>query len=259
MGIDIYSLTALPLTMRCRGNHISNATGFFRKSESGLFLVSNWHVFSGRNALSGQPLHNSGAIPDQLSVPIPIKGRVGHYMLADINLIDSEGNPIWLQHRMGQKVDVAALRILSLPENCEVFDIRQPDENYNMGAFVGMDIFILGFPKNIALQTPIPIWKRGSIASEPDLSVNNLPLILLDTATREGMSGAPVFLRSYGTALTLKGVAMMGAGVYTRFLGIYSGRYGAEDLLAAQLGRLWKASAIDEVLAEGRLGSFVLA
>ena len=37
-----------------------------------------------------------------------------------------------------------------------------------------------------------PIWKKSTIASEPDIDINNLPCFYIDSTTREGMSGAPV-------------------------------------------------------------------
>ena len=43
-----------------------------------------------------------------------------------------------------------------------------------------------------------PIWKRGSIASEPEIPIDGKPMFYIDTATRQGMSGAPVFAQTSG-------------------------------------------------------------
>ena len=53
-------------------------------------------------------------------------------------------------------------------------------------------MFVLGYPKGISGGRGFPIWKRASIATEPDIQHDGLPKLLVDTATREGMSGAPV-------------------------------------------------------------------
>jgi hypothetical protein len=58
-------------------------------------------------------------------------------------------------------------------------------------------VFILGFPKGIS-QGAFPIWKRGSIATEPLYGVTTIwaksgaPVILVDALTNDGMSGSPV-------------------------------------------------------------------
>jgi hypothetical protein len=55
---------------------------------------------------------------------------------------------------------------------------------------VAMDVFVLGYPKGIDGGGEFPIWKRGSIATEPGVHRGGPPHILIDTATREGISGA---------------------------------------------------------------------
>jgi hypothetical protein len=128
-----------------------------------------------------------------------------------------------------------------------------------MAPLIGMDAFILGFPKGIAHQQLLPIWKRGSIATEPEIPrEDDLPVFLVDTATREGMSGAPVLLRSFSGYGKADGSSVLGTGPFTRFIGIYSGRFGADDELAVQLGRVWHRSVIDELLANGVPGSYEL-
>jgi hypothetical protein len=62
----------------------------------------------------------------------------------------------------------------------------------------GMDVFVLGYPRGISGGGRFPLWKRGSIASEPDVNIDNLPMMYIDTATREGMSRAPVYAQEVG-------------------------------------------------------------
>ena len=99
---------------------------------------------------------------------------------------------------------------------------------------VGQDVFVLGFPLGIMKTGVFPVWKRASIATEPDYPVNDIPCFLLDTATREGMSDAPVLQRVSAYDQRDGGSIIAGAPM-TQVVGISSGRYVGE-LGEAQLG-----------------------
>ena len=58
------------------------------------------------------------------------------------------------------------------------------------------------------------------------------------------MSGSPVILRR-----------RFGTGPNTTFVGVYSGRIGAKDELEAQLGIVWRADLVEQIVAKGRPGS----
>jgi hypothetical protein len=58
-----------------------------------------------------------------------------------------------------------------------------------------MEVFILGYPFEIK-RPAFPVWKRASVASEPDLVRLVDDYILVDTASRPGMSSAPVIRQS---------------------------------------------------------------
>ena len=260
-AIDPYSVVPLPLTLVANGQAIGQATGFFHKLDGGTYLVSNWHVFSGRNPKDGQPKHAKGAVPDSIKTALHAANQLGHYLTdVTIRLNDANGRPTWFQHpTRGQDFDVAALRIDRLPEEAAVYEAARPDETANMAFTVGMDVFVLGYPLGLTHQDILPVWKRASIATEPELPVAGLPVFLVDTATREGMSGSPVIARGYGQVMLAQGGGTgIGGGTYTRFLGIYSGRYGADDEFAAQLGRVWHRSVIDEVIRGQKRGAYVL-
>src|SRR5262245_19165118 len=73
----------------------------------------------------------------------------------------------------------------------------------------------------------------------------------LDTASRPGMSGSPVILRSYGTHLTEGHKFTLSGGAANKFIGIYSGRLHTTDPLDAQIGMVWPATYIDEIIDGG--------
>ena len=60
---------------------------------------------------------------------------------------------------------------------------------------VADDVYAIGFPQAIAAGHGTAIWKRGSVASEPDLELQRRSAFLIDSATRPGLSGAPVVAR----------------------------------------------------------------
>ena len=257
--LDEYSVTALPLTQMCKGNAIGRATGFFYRHQDRFFLVSNWHVFSGRNPYTGQALHKSGATPDAVCLPLHTKDRLGHFSKGHtLALEGANAAPTWLQHPRGQDIDVAVALIASLPPASAAYELPRPSERTDMAMTIAMDCFVLGFPKGISHGEILPIWKRASIATEPDVPHDNLPVFLIDTATREGMSGAPVVLRSFGGYGTTDGSWGMGGGAFSRFVGVYSGQFKGADELEAQLGRVWHRAVIEEIIVGGIHGSYQL-
>ena len=126
--------------------------------------------------------------------------------------------------------------------------------------YVGDDVFVLGYPRGFDGGHELAIWKRGSIASQPNVDLEKLPKILVDTATREGMSGAPVIARRrgliiprgvQGTPGQFTGLELIGQA--DTFLGVYSGRIG-DDELGVQLGIVWKARVLEEIIVGQRIG-----
>ncbi len=65
---DYFSTTSVAIELKSNGLPLGPATAFHYEHESLDYLVSNWHVFSGRSTYSGQPMHSSGAVPDEIIV-----------------------------------------------------------------------------------------------------------------------------------------------------------------------------------------------
>ena len=124
---------------------------------------------------------------------------------------------------------------------------------------VAQDVFIVGFPRGLAGSGLLPIWKRGSIASEPGVDYGGLPCLLIDSTTREGLSGSPVIAEFVGYHAKDRdrpsGDDWIGLG--RSFLGVYSARLKGQDEFEAQLGVVWKAETVRDITATGRdrLGS----
>lgn len=249
---------------------LATGTAFNYRHKDKCFLVTNWHNITGREPVSHKAKSKTLALPDRIKLSLPLRQSDDGHQVAmawgnfDVNLYEDADHqkPKWLEHPVHRdKVDVVAFEMNGLEKTAlrcanEVCDAALPPR-----LRTGMDVFVLGYPRGLSGGGKFPIWKRGSLATEPDIDVDGLPLRYIDTATREGMSGAPVFASESGTwwpeGKTSPDDMVFGIG--RRFLGIYSGRVG-DDLFLAQLGLVWKEQAIIEIIEGDKVGlsSFVL-
>ena len=172
-------------------------------------------------------------------------------------LNDSSGNALWRMHPRGQDVDIGTLPI-DFTAATRGFFINELPQVDDLSITIATDVFVLGFPFGISAGGLLPIWKRASVASEPDVDVRGFPFFYVDAATREGMSGSAVIARQMGQYTSSKGGVVMTGGPITRFVGIYSGRIGADDELKAQLGMVWRKAALLETLQSGVPGDFAI-
>ncbi|MCR9240795.1 MAG: serine protease [Rhodobiaceae bacterium] len=273
--IDYYSMVSIPLRIGGR-NQERLATGFFYERQGTTYLVSNWHVMSGRNTYTGRPISKNCWVPDTAHLHLHRKDKPGDFagivniqLGNDPNRFDAPG---WWQHPKGQEIDLAVIPIdeASIERLQYTFHyVDGPEHEPDMKIRAGMDIFILGFPLGTKIQGHYPIWKRGSIASEPEIDADGLPIFLVDSATREGMSGSPVYARTEGGYLSKSQNAYQLAGRSTTFLGVYSGRYlapendeksaeqkKADDEMSAQIGRVWRRDVLDELIDNRVPGSY---
>ena len=262
-GVDDYSLAPLRYVARFGETNLAVGTCFFYQHAAGLHLITNWHNVTGRHPVTLELLDKThAAIPDSFQIQVHHKGKLGRWRPATGSLyVDTERQqPRWLVHpQHGRHVDVVAMRV-NLDDASECFPINTLDDTPDMVTRVGEDVFVLGYPKGITGGGFLPIWKRGSVATEPEVDRDDLPNFLIDTATREGMSGAPVIARSNSgsyrntSGSTTMAIAGPGIGRPTKLLGIYSGRLPGRSELDAQLGIVWKARVVDEIVAGQRSG-----
>jgi hypothetical protein len=163
-------------------------------------------------------------------------------------------HPTWLEHPgLGRGVDIAALDVTAdLNAHGIVVDHVNALETDAVGLspYVSQEVFVVGYPIGLVSEAPIPVWKRGTIATDPGFDPDGRPIVFVDTATRSGMSGSVVFARRqwYGPYTRANGsTADMFMSTIDRILGVYSGRLGPHDV-EAQLGIVWKRHLIDEVV-----------
>lgn len=232
--IDAFSLTTVPVEQLAHGTPMNSATAFVWKHGSQHYLITNWHVVTGRNAYTNKL--ETPAEPDTLRCLFNM--RIGDFgkQQWDIRIRDDNHRPFWLfRPGMGRSVDVVAIPIPT--GNEPVMNLHPINTLLSkpLKTAIGLDVFILGYPFGNA-PPAFPVWKRGSIASEPDLVRMTTGYYLVDTASRPGMSGADGSMRAFNDRPA------------TDLLGVYSGRLRATSD-EAQIGLVWHASFIDEIIA----------
>jgi hypothetical protein len=246
---------------------LSNASGFFWSHGGRHFLISNWHVLSGRNHINKEPISKYACIPNRISfsalklTPANENGTQNLYFNPiEAPLLDgTEKHSLWLEHHeYGSRVDIGALDVTDLIAGYHIVPANELEDDAVLDCYVSQDVFIIGYPFGRLSGDTYPIWKRGTFARDPSSDFDNLPKMLVDTATREGMSGSVVLARrsmvhrdAYMTRSgQTRGYSYI-SGRLDVVVGIYSGRHHA-DFERAQLGIVWKRRIIEEVVASGR-------
>ena len=254
MTIDPNSAAAIPIQLFRDDQFITYASGCVYRHNRRTFVLTNWHVLSGRHAHSGLPLdERTLAIPNRIEIPYlqsmdttkPISTLsqewfrwVPKWTWMRHSILEVDGRARWYQHPLGRRVDIAALPIDILTGTAKASLLPIDSHSHPISLENGSDCFVIGFPLAPDPEEPLPIWKRATIASEFQLDYKGLPCFLIDTATRSGMSGSPVIIRPPDGAI----------GGSTAFMGIYSGRLGANDIGQVQLGVVWRKAAVEEML-----------
>ena len=241
--VDPLSGRSLSLITGVGDAAIATATGFIVQYQNQNFLITNWHVVSGKDPSTGNIEDPLGRIPTVIAIWYHGK-TLGTWVRKIESLYSSEGKPKWIEHPLGRKVDVVALLLPSLHEDVQIYPFDLGLANTDMVPMVAMPVSIIGFPLGLSGPGKFPIWKTGHIATDPDLDYDNLPVFLIDATTRPGMSGSPVVLRLTGGYETKSGGSMIAtSGIATLFLGVYSAQQ-----TDSEIGKVWKPEVITAIL-----------
>lgn len=243
--LDPLSASSLRVEPYFQQQALATATGFTITVDGRSYLITNWHVVSGRDADTAACLDKkNAAIPDRLVVRFHQKDSLGAWASLEIPLLSAEGQPLWIEHPLGSKVDVVAVP-LEPPNEVVIYPLDLSLALTDMVVTPAMPVSVIGFPLGLTAGENWPIWKTGHVASDPDIDFQpGRPAFLIDATTRSGMSGAPVVLRLNGGYLTSEGNHVIGGGMSTKFVGVYAGRI--HD--ASEIGRVWRPFVIQEVL-----------
>ena len=157
----------------------------------------------------------------------------------------NSGRPRWVEHpRFGERANIVALPLSDLAEvKLYPYDLQGGPP---IAVGPADPVSVVGFPFGIQAGGSLAVWATGFVASEMDIDFNGLPVFLVDCRARPGQSGSAVIAHRSGGAVAMQGGGTrISGGSVTKFLGIYSGRLNDQS----DLGTVWKASAIAEVVA----------
>lgn len=261
----------------------SRATGFFIRVRTAILLVTNWHVVTGINP--AEPTSMRAPAPHLLKATLV--GKDGMVTELSLPLYNSDLTPRWEEHPDGSGVDLA---IYALPLGLEAYfdfvDIHSAEDAVDIKETVAKDVFIIGYPfsrdemeEGFGKKSPyyLPVWKRGTIASEPAVQFEKRRL-LIDSLSRPGMSGSPIVVAEdakllvarnakdadvlrrieagdHNALFELDSALMDGETVKQfRFLGVYSGVMGTTRLSEVALGVCWHKDILRELIAKAVTG-----
>lgn len=259
--------------------YLGAGTAFhYRDKEGGSWLVTNWHVLTGRRPDDpGMLLSQSPQSPYRIEVIYPSK-TVGAFLNPVVLDIYQNGAPIWREKLLEKGVDIAAIPIRP-PDAAGAVFVQDFSSDDAISVEPGIDMVIIGYPFEQSSEMPFPIWKKAMIASEPAYTVLGQLHVLLDTAGMPGMSGAPVYTISSGVAVTeaqrdsfaaiqrgdLPAIdalsILQGSSFETKpsltFAGIYAGSTGKgmAGLDRLSLGRMMLAPMVEMVVQDGEAGT----
>jgi hypothetical protein len=255
MTVEFLSIASLLIRPIVNGSPLGGGTGFIIENNGTYFLVSNWHVLTGKNFFTPQQIVYEA---EEFQI-LFWQSDGGSFKEIRLNVrdnllekIDKKGAPIF---------DIAAFQIPpNLLSQIEIHPIPLSLIDTDLPAKPAMEVSIIGYPHLITatgdLDMPIAIWKKGAIASDPEIQHKGRDFFFIDATTKCGMSGSPVVIQKYGAWSPSGGGLSVGERA-CKLLGIYSGRVHPKELvdfdltseeIDTHLGLCWKAALIKELL-----------
>lgn len=276
------------ITMRFQDTVLSIGTGFIYKYGEQYFIVTAWHNVTGRHSETLTTLSSKGSIPDNILVTLTVNypGFIATRMSVMLPLYDEEKALFYIHPQNWPRIDVVAIpfdpyaehvtewsvsngehtkinRFLLTPlcigpdqfiqaEIPSVQDYFVPNKSlitqWLSSVDVTEELFIPGYPQNVQDYYVQPVWKRATIASSVQLGWNREPKFLVDSASKSGMSGAPVFYYSAKGIVQIQGNTHSFNQEVAMLAGVYVGRLGVEKDADPQIGTVWSQSVIDEII-----------
>lgn len=262
---NLLSYSSLKLDLFSKeGVHTKQASGFLLEAGNQYYLITNWHVLSGRD-ISARDEPEAGIEPFTLKTSIHIPSGEGEYgwkfsmglrKRMTIQLYDDNNAPRWIEHRANEQdrpmLDVIALPIQTGLMNEDKFlrtitgrshkNIWSEVSAIPISALDGDveygppdTVYTIGYPLGWAPaghdKSSAAFWRTSTIASESNEPGMISGTFFIDPCAPEGMTGSPV--------VSMKNDRM-------KLLGVYSDSSTAE--FGANAGLVWDARLVKELL-----------
>ncbi len=243
------SISALRLEAKGRVKRWG-ATGLLVRRHDKLWLITAWHVLSGRRSDTGEILDEvHAATPLSVVAHFPTAYDIAARVAGEFAVVDDDEAPLWLEHHyFGRKVDVAALEI-ALPSTASPMTFPLDPIAQPANLRITENLSIIGFPFERTGGAQTALWIRGTVASEPYLDFDGLPCFLVDARSRQSQSGSPVMIYQPAGAMRMSadGQTLEFEDHREEFVGVYSGRISEQS----DLGIVWKRNVIADIIDFG--------
>jgi len=262
MEVDNISLSTTPVFLLRGDKVVSQGTGFFYVHQDLndtqiLYLITNYHVLTGSS-----PSENKSPIGDNISIQFHYsETEPGKIKPIRYPLFAKNGKPVWITSSSYPEADLAVIPLVtSLYKDCKINCISAKWAEGKLKVRPTTNIALVGYPYGFYdKKNGLPIWKTGSVASEPSIDFDGKPLFLIDVSAYPGMSGSPVFAISYGMYEMEEGGTSIGG--IRRFLGVYASmqmigknkyleeivhdaKFGIVEYESLEIGYVWKADLV---------------
>lgn len=240
---DALLLTTTRITTFAGSCVLTGASGFFFRSGTRLFLVSNRHVFA--DAASAH-------LPDRIEIGLHTNGHDLTQHVAVSLPLYVDGSPQW-REAPGEdgSIDVAALAIphSALPESAmlQAFDeshLEVQDEDVRVGDALAIVGFPLGFHDTVHF---LPVVRSASIASAFGVRFQREACFLTDARTHRGSSGSPVVRRRARDRSTATPLPWQLLGVHSSRMDMRTRDHAEDESLG--LNCAWYADALKTLTA----------
>lgn len=258
------SLVTTLVTLRHRGHPVSIGTGFFYISGKGdksvMFLATNYHVITG---IGPTEKATKTVLGDELVIQLRDKAGKAYNEIIPLFINEYQN---WLEHPTDDEADVVLIPLP--PKMLEKADFAYIGNETTINDLMlppSSPVVMIGYPHGYRdTVNNLPIWKTGSLASEPEYDFDGKKVIVVDISAYPGMSGSPAFYVSHNGYSTKKGDVVMGGGMAIHFLGVYASmqmlnsdlyleqvqnqsNYKVSHSESLQLGHVWKAELLEQI------------
>ncbi|ELH4238927.1 S1 family peptidase [Serratia marcescens] len=260
-NVNQLSLITTLVSLKDKGVPVSIGTGFFYQDvNSGtIFLVTNYHVISGVSPGEGR-----GFLGDEIEFSVRRRGN--RTRTISLPLLSND-EKVWLEHPTDKHADLVMIPLRKEQVyNADILAVSQNSTMMDLHIEPSSSAVLIGYPHGYHdIRNMLPIWKTGSIASEPEYDFDGKKIIVIDVSAFPGMSGSPAFYVSHGGYKLKDGSFNYAPGMTHSFIGIYASMQMINSQLyledvsnssgqmvvhseSLQLGHIWKSSLIHDIV-----------
>lgn len=225
------------------------ATAFIVWYADRLFLITNWHVVTGKNAETG--VLQCKQQPTRIKVFYRLKTNTDEVVwIEKIEELYNSNGETFILHPAHENNDLGNIRIdvVAIPifetDNLEYFPIRLKKDLIKPHLKPTEHISVIGFPHGQAVNGMLPIWKTGHLAHDFYINYLGKPVFLIDVTTKPSMSGSPAVSKIINQFERTDEPELVLVRDTDTFLGVYSGRTSPRS----DLGMVWRKEIIFEML-----------